>query len=427
MSGTDVQGTLRDMWETRPARPRQGRQIAGVAAAVARRYDLDPVLVRVGLVVAAFYGIGAALYIAGWVLLPDEQADGAPRANPRPLLLVGLVVAATIGIGAAFGDQGGLLLPAVAVAVLLVLLHRSRGGRSGGVAVGTGGTRYPDPAQHGAAGVGGTDAAAPGAGGADTSAAGAHGTGTPAVAGAATATTPVPPAWDPLGAAPFAWDLPEPQGPPPAPRRRRPTTPVTLALALLAGGITVAVMLLAGGGVEPATVLGAVLAVLGAGLLVGAATRSGRGLVPVALLASALTYGVLAAPPVRWDAGVGDVRLTPATASAVAPVYEQGAGSFVLDLRAVDLAVPEGTAAEPVRTRIAVGFGEVQVLVPADADVSLTGSAGLGTVVFGERESNGAGAALSVADDLGADGMRSGRPIVLDVEAGAGSVEVRRG
>ena len=52
----DVQGTLRDMWETRPARPRDDRQIAGVAAAIARRYDIDPVLVRIGFVVAAFYG-----------------------------------------------------------------------------------------------------------------------------------------------------------------------------------------------------------------------------------------------------------------------------------------------------------------------------------------------------------------------------------
>ena len=59
MNGSDVHITLREMWETRPARPRDGRQIAGVAAAIARRYDIDPVLVRVGFVVAAFYGIGA--------------------------------------------------------------------------------------------------------------------------------------------------------------------------------------------------------------------------------------------------------------------------------------------------------------------------------------------------------------------------------
>ena len=79
MNGSDVHSTLREMWETRPARPREGRQIAGVAAAIARRYDIDPVLVRVGFVVAAFYGIGAALYIAGWVLLPDEPGPAITR------------------------------------------------------------------------------------------------------------------------------------------------------------------------------------------------------------------------------------------------------------------------------------------------------------------------------------------------------------
>ena len=83
MSKTDVGETLREMWDTRPARPRDDRQVAGVAAGIARRYDIDPVLVRVGFVVAAFSGIGAALYIAGWVLLPDEPADpAAPRAEP---------------------------------------------------------------------------------------------------------------------------------------------------------------------------------------------------------------------------------------------------------------------------------------------------------------------------------------------------------
>ena len=82
MNGSDVQHTLREMWETRPARPREGRQLAGVAAAIARRYDIDPVLVRVGFVVAAFYGIGAALYIAGWVLLPDDPTTGPVTSGP---------------------------------------------------------------------------------------------------------------------------------------------------------------------------------------------------------------------------------------------------------------------------------------------------------------------------------------------------------
>ncbi len=91
MNTTDVHGAFREMWETRPARPRDDRQVAGVAAAIARRYDIDPVLVRVGFVVAAFFGIGAALYIAGWIVLPDAPADPAvPESRKRGLLVVGL-------------------------------------------------------------------------------------------------------------------------------------------------------------------------------------------------------------------------------------------------------------------------------------------------------------------------------------------------
>ena len=83
------------MWDTRPARPRDDRQVAGVAAGIARRYDIDPVLVRVGFVVAAFSGIGALLYIAGWIALPDDPGrPGNPRRRARAARrLVAAVVA----------------------------------------------------------------------------------------------------------------------------------------------------------------------------------------------------------------------------------------------------------------------------------------------------------------------------------------------
>ena len=117
MNGSDVHSTLREMWDTRPTRPREGRQIAGVAAAIARRYDIDPVLVRVGFVVAAFYGIGAALYIAGWVLLPDEPGPALPgRRSRKAWLLIPIGIAAVAGLGGASHSHGGILLPIVAVA-----------------------------------------------------------------------------------------------------------------------------------------------------------------------------------------------------------------------------------------------------------------------------------------------------------------------
>ena len=45
---------------------------------------------------------------------------------------------------------------------------------------------------------------------------------------------------------------------------------------------------------------------------------------------------------------------------------------------------------------------------------------------FDDQENGGPGARLSV-NDLGTDGVAAGRPIMLDVHAGVGSVEVHRG
>ncbi|MFC4942793.1 PspC domain-containing protein [Pseudonocardia sp. GCM10023141] len=431
MNRIDVPNTLREMWETRPARPRDERMIAGVASGIARRYDIDPVLVRVGFVVAAFSGIGAGLYIAGWLLLPDEPVEpGAPVRTkaPRGVLVVGLVIAAFFTLGTLFGGGnrlGDAIVPLLAVAALLFLLHHVRGDRvirpaaavpppvadpmsAPTVATPTGPSMVKTPV--------GTDPAA-----------------APTVAVEPEA--PTPPAWDPLGAAPFAWDLPEP-GPavpvtPPLPARRRwPVTSVTLGLALLAGGGTAVILLLLGALTltKAPLISGVVLAVLGAGLVVGAFVRSGRGLIPFAVLGSLLTWGLLAAPLSTFQGGgLGDVNATPITVSQLQPNYQLSAGDITLDLRKLDLSVPAGGDNAPVRTSASVGAGTVSVLVGPDTDVTLNASAGLGSVSFGGREANGPGADIHATEDLGADGVRAGRLLVIDIEAGVGDVEVRRG
>ena len=112
MKTTDVPGTFRDMWETRPSRPRDDRMVAGVAAGIARRYDIDPVLVRVAFVVAAFSGIGAALYLFCWITFPEDPAD--PNAKPaarHPLALLAGGIAIAIGLGGIFDNSGSLILP----------------------------------------------------------------------------------------------------------------------------------------------------------------------------------------------------------------------------------------------------------------------------------------------------------------------------
>jgi phage shock protein PspC (stress-responsive transcriptional regulator) len=58
-------------------RPDRGRMLAGVAAGIADYLRVDPTIVRVALAVLAVAGPGIPLYLAGWLLIPDE---GAPQS-----------------------------------------------------------------------------------------------------------------------------------------------------------------------------------------------------------------------------------------------------------------------------------------------------------------------------------------------------------
>jgi predicted membrane protein len=205
---------------------------------------------------------------------------------------------------------------------------------------------------------------------------------------------------------------------------------VTLGLALLAGGLASVIMLLAGvlTLANLPILLGVLLAVIGAGLVVGAFVRSGRGLIPFALILSALTWAAVAAPLDRWQGnGFGELRDAPTTVAELQPSYQRTAGEIHLDLRNLDLTVPQGGNSSAVRSTLTMGAGDVQILLPPNADVSFTGEAGIGDVTFDGRADSGSGARVDVVNDLGADGVPSGRPLILDVELGAGDVEVHRG
>ncbi|MGH9088337.1 MAG: PspC domain-containing protein [Acidimicrobiales bacterium] len=64
-------------WERRPLRrPLDGRVVAGVAAGLADYLDVDVVVVRVVLVALTLMGgLAVPLYVAGWLLMPDEGAN----------------------------------------------------------------------------------------------------------------------------------------------------------------------------------------------------------------------------------------------------------------------------------------------------------------------------------------------------------------
>jgi len=85
-TGTGAAGGTGSAWSTQYGgsglpdlrtlrRPTGDRMLAGVASGTARYLDVDVNLVRIAFVVLAFVG-GAALplYIAGWLLIPEEGA-----------------------------------------------------------------------------------------------------------------------------------------------------------------------------------------------------------------------------------------------------------------------------------------------------------------------------------------------------------------
>ncbi|HET9873453.1 MAG TPA: PspC domain-containing protein [Propionibacteriaceae bacterium] len=55
-------------------RPRNDRIVAGVCSGIARRFGLDPKIVRIAFVLSMFLpGPQILIYLAGWILMPDEK------------------------------------------------------------------------------------------------------------------------------------------------------------------------------------------------------------------------------------------------------------------------------------------------------------------------------------------------------------------
>lgn len=415
-----AEDTLKDFWTSRPRRPRKGRVVAGVAAAIANRYAIDPVIVRIVLVVATvFGGAGLMVYLLGWLFFPEETDEESPmmamlrqgRSSTGwffTLLLCGVAFGAALWTFS--GTEGNGLIGMVLLVAALYLLHRSRGDL-GRAAV----TQPMQPVM-------------------PTQAQPTMPLGTPLEAQMnAPASEPEPrtgpPAWDPLGAAPFAWDLPEP-----APVKDvEPETPTRRTKSRV-GGITLGAALAVGGGLallapyapwlSVGHIVGVVLAIIGLGMVGGSFVRGGRGLiglaVPLAMAGFVFTNTTVAGPsPAGFDEQWGNISSTPTTVESVAPSYSAGGGTIDLDLTALP-------ATGIVRTQVHVGLGNVAVIVPPTADVDFTCQAGVGSVECLGQERNAVDVRISGVD-YGTDGPGSGLKIFLDARAGSGTVEVRRG
>ena len=357
------------------------KKIAGVAGGLARHLDVDPLILRVALVVLVFFGgAGLIVYAACWLLVPEDGDQRAPFNFDDRTRTVALVIAGVIATLALVGDtMGGYGFPwPLAVIALVVLLVVAFGDRdkpkpSAPAVPHAPPTPYAPQAQY-----------AP-----QTQ----HGWVAPVTPG-----YPAPPAatWQPR---------------PPHPRKRGPILFwFTLALAALGIGV-LGIIDLAGAGVADSAYPALVLAICGVMLLVGAFFGRAGGLIFLGLVAAIGMAGATAGS--RWEDRV--VRL-PDTADQVQSRYELGVGELVLDLTDVqDLQDLDGRAID-LRT----GAGRIEVILPEGLDVDVVAHVGLGDAeVFGDTQ-DGGGIDLTGSHDGGV-----GVPeLDLDIEVGLGEVDV---
>ena len=360
------------------------RKIAGVAGGLARHLDVDPLILRVALVVLVFFGgAGLILYGACWLLVPEDGDDRAPFNFDDRTRTVALVIAGVIAALALVGDtMGGYGFPwplaIVAVVVLLVAAFGDRGKPKPSAAA----VPYAPSTQYGETQYGPQTQ---------------QGWVAPAEPTTTDAASTYPAAtWQPR---------------PPHPRKRGPILFwFTLALAALGIGL-LGIVDLAGAGVADSAYPALVVAICGVMLLVGAFYGRAGGLIILGLLAAVAMAGATASS--RWDDRV--VRM-PASADQVQSRYELGVGELVLDLTDVaDLQNLDGR-----RIDLRTGVGRTEVLLPEGLDVDVTANVGAGDAdIFGDTQ-DGGGIDMTGSFDGGV-----GVPdLELDIEVGLGEVDV---
>ena len=127
-------------------RSRSDRIVAGVASGFGRYFNVDPVLIRFGLVLLTFIGgIGAFVYLVAWIVIPEEPVtdptEPAAHGSRAWLWLMGLVLVVLVlsgGIGrVGLGLRPNLFWPLVLIGGGVAILWMRA--RSDGAQLGDGG------------------------------------------------------------------------------------------------------------------------------------------------------------------------------------------------------------------------------------------------------------------------------------------------
>ena len=426
---------LRDVQSWR--RSRSDRMLAGVCGGVGRALNIDPVLIRVVVAVLTIAGgAGIPIYIAAWLLMPEEGSDSSTaqemfgrKARPDQPWLWPVVIA--VGVVCAVGISSSLKIwpfsfpgPLIAIlAIWVFLAHRKRqrrGGADGGVRTHT---QWGPPTSTGTAT--GSPVTAPPTG--PSYPAGPSGPATTARVQDTPQDRPQDRPQDvPIGPGPV-WTDDDPLGlyvDEPAPAPAVEAEKHSCAKAGKGGVVKSAVLLLAtastlialASGVALSTGLAIGLLALGAGMVVGAFVGRTRGLLWAAL---PLSIAVAATATFTSVPKFGEIDISPATVAAD-PTYEMGVGSVRVDLSKAT--IPNGTT-----IRLHADVGELILRLPPNTDVTGTAKASwAGELnIFGER-TDGKNPTVDL-QDLGFDGKTPKQTVKVDADVKVGSIVLERG
>lgn len=372
---------------SRPAPPRRlvrssDRRIAGVAGGVAEYFAIDPVIVRLGFVIAVFAGgTGLIAYAIAWLVLPDaddEPNDPARRPVDRSTIVALGLLAVAVIIGVSDPFDGGVVTPLLLIGAGVYLLHQRP---------------LDDPAPAEAS---------------------------PTSAGTIVDAPADAPSWQPgdgrlppppTGAVGVTPELARPQ--------REPAIVTRLTLSLLALWFAGAIAFdqLDWAEADASAVVAIGLLLVGGASLIASLIGGGRGLIPLGLLLALTLAVAVVIEPVIED-GVGDREHAVTDVVNLEPAYRLGIGQLDVDLSELD--IPPG---ETATVEVELGIGEATVLIPPGVDLRLEGDVGIGELVILGDEENGIRNELSI--DTEADDTTS--TLVVDLSVGIGSGRIERG
>ena len=388
------------------------RKVAGVAGGLARHFDIDPVILRVAFVVLAIFGGGGILiYLALWLLLPDDEGSPATiNLDPRNLSVALIIVGAISALALLGNTWSGYHVPwpllLFGLLVALVVMNRQPRQHAG-----TQGPTppVPPPYPYGDAGFPTAPATTP-------YAASAYAPTTETPMNSTYAAPPAPP-YSPPPAPPYGWQ--QPTGPMPAPfvpppSRRRGPILFWFTLALITLALGVLGMVDVGGTDVPVSGYPALAtAIAGGMLLVGSFYGRAGGIILLGLIGF-FTLGVTS---VADNVDTTSFTARPTVASAVANTYSESVGEVVIDLS--DVTDPAALDGRDIT--VASGVGHVVVIVPPHTDVIAKATVGAGDLrVFG-AQNDGLGVEMTKTHDV----FDEVATINLDVQLGLGQIEIK--